>query len=48
MNWRRFFRREKADADLRREIESYLEVTTGEYVVRGMGPDAAPAATRRK
>jgi predicted permease len=48
MNWRRFFKREEADADLRQELESYLEITTSEYVARGMDPDAARAAARRK
>jgi putative ABC transport system permease protein len=48
MNWRRFFKREEADADLRQELESYLEITTNEYVARGMDPDAARAAARRK
>jgi putative ABC transport system permease protein len=48
MNWRRFFKREEADADLRQELESYLEITTNEYVARGMDPDAAGAAARRK
>jgi putative ABC transport system permease protein len=48
MNWRRFFRREEADADLRQELESYLEITTNEYVARGMDLDAARAAARRK
>jgi hypothetical protein len=48
MNWRRFFRRAEADADLRQELESYLEITTDEYVARGMDPDAARAAACRK
>jgi putative ABC transport system permease protein len=48
MNWRRFFKREEADADVRQELESYLEITTNEYVARGMDPDAARAAARRK
>ncbi|HLK63786.1 MAG TPA: ABC transporter permease [Bryobacteraceae bacterium] len=48
MNWQRFFKREQADADLRQELESYLEITTSEYVARGMNPDAARAAARRK
>jgi hypothetical protein len=30
MNWRRFFRREEADAEQRREIESYLDLTAQE------------------
>jgi len=48
MNWRRFFQREEADADLRQELESYLEITTDEYLARGMDPDAARAAAHRK
>ena len=48
MNWRRFFRREQADADQRQELESYLEITTDEYMARGMTADAARAAARRK
>jgi putative ABC transport system permease protein len=48
MNWRRFFKREEADADLRLELESYLEITTNEYVARGMDRDTARAAARRK
>ena len=48
MNWRRFFRRADADADLRQELESYVEITADEFVARGMDPDAARAAARRK
>jgi putative ABC transport system permease protein len=48
MNWRRFFTRQQADADLRHELESYLEITTNEYFARGMNPDAARAAAHRK
>lgn len=48
MNWRRFFRREEADAELRQELESYLEITTEEYVARGMELEKARAAARRK
>lgn len=48
MNWRRFFRREQADAELRQELESYLEITTGDYAARGMDAEAARAAARRK
>lgn len=48
MNWRRFFRREAADAEQQEELEFYVEVTAEEYVARGMSPDAARAAARRK
>jgi putative ABC transport system permease protein len=48
MNWLRFFRREQADADQRQEFESYLEITTDDYIARGMEPEAARAAARRK
>jgi len=48
MNWRRFFHRQQVDADLRQELESYLEITTSEYVERGMDPEAARAAAHRK
>ena len=48
MNWKRFFRREQADAEQQRELESYLEITTDEYMARGMEEAAARAAARRK
>ena len=48
MNWRRFFRREEADAEQREELESYLDLTAQEYVERGMEPSAARAAAQRK
>src|SRR5262245_5651817 len=48
MNWRRFFKREEADSDLRLELESYLEITASEYVAQGMDPDAARAEARRR
>src|SRR6266478_6022848 len=48
MNWRRFFRREEADAEQREELDFYLDVTTEEYIERGMEPTAARAAARRK
>jgi len=48
MNWRRFLRREQEDAELRQELESYLEITTDEYIARGMDPRAARTAARRK
>ena len=48
MNWRRFFRREEADAEQREELDFYLDVTTEEYIERGMEPTAARTAARRK
>ena len=48
MNWRRFFRRGEADAEQRQELEFYLDLTTEEYIERGMEPAAARAAARRK
>ncbi len=48
MNWRRFFRREEADAEQREELDFYLDVTTEEYIERGMEPAEARAAARRK
>ncbi len=48
MNWRRFFRREEADAEQRDELEFYVDVTSQEYIERGMEPAAARAEARRK
>lgn len=48
MNWQRFFRREQADAEVREELESYLEITTDDYIARGMDAESARAAARRK
>jgi putative ABC transport system permease protein len=48
MNWKRFLRREAADAEQQEELEFYVDVTAEEYVARGMNPEAARAAARRK
>jgi putative ABC transport system permease protein len=48
MNWRRFFRRDEEDAEQRRELESYVEITADEYIARGMEPESARQAARRK
>src|SRR5580698_7417249 len=48
MNWRRFFHRDEADAEQREELDFYLDVTTEEYIERGMEPAEARAAARRK
>jgi predicted permease len=48
MNWRRFMKRAQADAELRQELESYIEITTEEYIAQGMGADEARQAARLK
>ena len=48
MNWRRFFQRQKADAEQREELDFYLQATTEEYVARGFDPAAAREAAQRK
>ena len=48
MNWRRFFHRDEADAEQREELDFYLEITTKEYIERGMEAAAARAAAQRK
>jgi hypothetical protein len=41
-------RRDKADDEQRRELESYLDFATDENIARGMSPNEARAAARRK
>ncbi len=48
MNWRRFLHRAQADQDQQEELESYIEITTQEYVAQGMAPAEAQQAARRK
>ncbi len=48
MSFVRFFRRGRWDEERARELESYLEHETDDNVARGMSPDAARAAARRK
>jgi putative ABC transport system permease protein len=48
MTWRRFFRRDEADAEQRAELDFYVDVTTEEYIERGLAPAEARAAARRK
>ena len=48
MNWRRFFLRDKADAEQQQELEFYLDVTTEEYIALGMDPNVAQDAARKK
>src|SRR2546427_5971014 len=48
MSWIRFLRRGRWDDERARELQAYLEIETDENVARGMPPDAARAAVRRK
>jgi hypothetical protein len=48
VSWRRFLRRRQWDAERARELESYLAIETDENVARGMSPEDARAAARRK
>ena len=48
MAWQRFFRRTKWDRERSEEIESYIAIETDDNLARGMSPDAAAAAARRK
>ena len=48
MNWQRFFRRRQADAEQHEELDFYVDVTTEEYIQRGMDPAAARRTAQRK
>lgn len=48
MHWGRFFRRAAWDRERSAEIEAYIQIETDERVARGMTPEAARAAARRK
>ncbi|MBL8218383.1 MAG: ABC transporter permease [Bryobacterales bacterium] len=48
MNWRRFFRRRAADLEQQQELQFYIDVTTEEYIERGMDPIEARAEACRK
>ena len=48
MGWRRFTRRGWWDDERTRELESYLDLETDDNIARGMSPDQARAAARRK
>jgi hypothetical protein len=48
MGWRRFLRRAWWDDERTRELESYLDLETDDNIARGMSPDEARAAARRK
>ena len=48
MGWRRFFRRQWWNDERARELESYLDIETDDNIARGMSPDEARAAAKRK
>jgi putative ABC transport system permease protein len=48
MPWTRFFRRASWDQERERELQTYLEIETGENIARGMTPEEARYAARRK
>lgn len=48
MGWKRFFRREAWDEERARELEAYLQIETDENIARGMSPEEARYAARRK
>jgi predicted permease len=48
MSWTRFFRRRRWDEERARELEAYLEMETDENIARGMTPEEARYAARRK
>jgi hypothetical protein len=48
MSWQRFLRRERWDAERARELETYLQIETDENIARGMTPEDARYAARRK
>src|SRR5271157_5306581 len=48
MSWTRFFHRRRWDEERARELDSYLETETDENIARGMSPQEARYAARRK
>jgi predicted permease len=48
MRWSRFFHRKHWDEERARELEAYLEIETDENLARGMSPEQAHQAARRK
>jgi len=48
MGWTRFFRRARWDEERERELQTYLETETEENIARGMTPEEARYAARRK
>ena len=48
MGWMRYLRRARWDDEREREIQAYLEIETDENIARGMTPEEARYAARRK
>src|SRR3989475_11309128 len=48
MSWMRFLRRGRWDDERARELQAHLEIEIDENVARGMAPDEARFAARRK
>ncbi len=48
MKWPRFLRRRYWDAERSRELDTYIQIETDENLARGMPPDEARSAARRK
>jgi putative ABC transport system permease protein len=48
MGWTRFLRRAQWDEERERELQTYLEIETDENIARGMTPEEACYAARRK
>src|SRR5438552_9820792 len=48
MGWSRFFRRRYWDRERSRELQAYIDIETSENIARGMTPDEARYAARRK
>ncbi|HYL61709.1 MAG TPA: ABC transporter permease [Candidatus Methylomirabilis sp.] len=48
MGWTKYFRRARWDEERQRELEAYLENETEDNVARGMSPEEARYAARRK
>ena len=48
MRWKRFFERRNVDEELSREIEAHVDIETAENIARGLSPEDARYAARRK
>src|SRR5580658_1745054 len=48
MRLKRFFERRDADEELSLEIEAHIDIETAENIARGMSPEDARYAARRK
>ena len=48
MAWTRFFRRRRWDQERARELDAYIDAEIDENIARGMAPDEARSAARKK